>query len=239
MNMTSNCNVTNSSRQMQVTTICHWMKTNPWKFSAYAADSRSYCSMYKVFAFLWIRLKQNLVLLQLFASQDWRWSGTWCCRSISWDRVRFWRDHPCQLRVTTIAQSLSCRQLPAAKITVLVFIRRSGCEIKLFVREKLWLFAKHQLLVEWKQINYNMQTKMCDRQSWLEIGLSNSKKHLTNDKAITHVLLLWSNFTNFWLAILWLLTSSRNPLNFTSFCKRQCCFRFPCLTYCGCTEQWK
>jgi len=28
-------------------------------------------------------LKQNLVLLQLFPSQDWRWSGTWCCRSIS------------------------------------------------------------------------------------------------------------------------------------------------------------
>jgi len=35
MNMTSNCDVTNSAHQIQITTTCHWM--NPlWKFSAYA-----------------------------------------------------------------------------------------------------------------------------------------------------------------------------------------------------------
>jgi len=36
MNMTSNCDVTNSANQIQVTTVCHWMKLPPWKFSAYA-----------------------------------------------------------------------------------------------------------------------------------------------------------------------------------------------------------
>ena len=35
MNMTSNCDVTNSGHQMQMTTTCHWM-TPPWEFSAYA-----------------------------------------------------------------------------------------------------------------------------------------------------------------------------------------------------------
>ena len=33
--MTSNCDVTNSAQQIQMTTLCHWMKP-PWKFSAYA-----------------------------------------------------------------------------------------------------------------------------------------------------------------------------------------------------------
>jgi len=31
----SNCDVTNSTHQIQMTTLCHWMKP-PWKFSAYA-----------------------------------------------------------------------------------------------------------------------------------------------------------------------------------------------------------
>jgi len=35
MNMTSNCDVTNSAHQIQMTTICHRM-TPPGKFSAYA-----------------------------------------------------------------------------------------------------------------------------------------------------------------------------------------------------------
>ena len=36
MNITSNCDVTNSGHQIQLTTICHWI-TPPWKFSAYVA----------------------------------------------------------------------------------------------------------------------------------------------------------------------------------------------------------
>jgi len=36
MNMTSNCDVTNSAHKTQMTPSCHWMKTTPWKFSAYA-----------------------------------------------------------------------------------------------------------------------------------------------------------------------------------------------------------
>ena len=35
MNMTSNCDVTNSAHQIHMTAICHWMNP-PWKFSAYA-----------------------------------------------------------------------------------------------------------------------------------------------------------------------------------------------------------
>jgi len=34
--MTSNCDVTNSAQQTQMTTLCHWMKPPPWKLSAYA-----------------------------------------------------------------------------------------------------------------------------------------------------------------------------------------------------------
>jgi len=37
MNMTSNYDVTNSTHQMQMTTICHWMKP-PRKIFAYATD---------------------------------------------------------------------------------------------------------------------------------------------------------------------------------------------------------
>jgi len=36
--MTSNCDVTNSTQQIQMTTLCHWMKPLPWKFSAYATE---------------------------------------------------------------------------------------------------------------------------------------------------------------------------------------------------------
>jgi len=36
MDMTSNCDVTNNAHQIQMTTICHWMKPPPWKLSAYA-----------------------------------------------------------------------------------------------------------------------------------------------------------------------------------------------------------
>jgi len=35
---TSNCDVTYSAHQIQMTTICHWMNP-PWKFSAYATAS--------------------------------------------------------------------------------------------------------------------------------------------------------------------------------------------------------
>ena len=42
MNMTSNCDVTNSAHQIKMTTICHWMKNPWWKFSAYATV-RSTC----------------------------------------------------------------------------------------------------------------------------------------------------------------------------------------------------
>jgi len=38
VNTTSNCDVTNSAHQIQMTTICHWTKTSPWKISAYATD---------------------------------------------------------------------------------------------------------------------------------------------------------------------------------------------------------
>jgi len=37
MDMTSNCDVTNSAHQIQMTTIWPWTKP-PWKFSAYATD---------------------------------------------------------------------------------------------------------------------------------------------------------------------------------------------------------
>ena len=40
MSMTSNCDVTNSAHQIQMTTICHWMKPPPWKFSAYATEPK-------------------------------------------------------------------------------------------------------------------------------------------------------------------------------------------------------
>jgi len=36
MEMTSNCDVTNSAHQKQITTIWPWTKPPPWKFSAYA-----------------------------------------------------------------------------------------------------------------------------------------------------------------------------------------------------------
>jgi len=36
--MASNCDVINSAHQIQMATICHWMKPPPWKFSAYATD---------------------------------------------------------------------------------------------------------------------------------------------------------------------------------------------------------
>ena len=36
INMTSNCDVTKSAHQIQMTIICHWMKPPPRKFSAYA-----------------------------------------------------------------------------------------------------------------------------------------------------------------------------------------------------------
>jgi len=36
MNMMPKCDVTNSTHQIQMTTICHWMKSPPWKFSEYA-----------------------------------------------------------------------------------------------------------------------------------------------------------------------------------------------------------
>jgi len=39
MNMTSNCDVTNSAHQIQMTIMCHWMKPLPWKFSAYATGA--------------------------------------------------------------------------------------------------------------------------------------------------------------------------------------------------------
>ena len=36
MNMTSNYDVTNSAHQIQITTICHWMKPPPLQFYAYS-----------------------------------------------------------------------------------------------------------------------------------------------------------------------------------------------------------
>jgi len=39
MEMTSNCDVTNSAHQIQMTTIWPWTKTSPWKFSPYATGS--------------------------------------------------------------------------------------------------------------------------------------------------------------------------------------------------------
>ena len=44
MNMTSNCDVTKSAHQIQMTTIIHWM-TPPWKFSAYATGHL--CPLFK------------------------------------------------------------------------------------------------------------------------------------------------------------------------------------------------
>jgi len=38
MEMMSNCDVTNSEHQIQMTTIRPWTKPPPWKFSAYATD---------------------------------------------------------------------------------------------------------------------------------------------------------------------------------------------------------
>ena len=52
MSMTSNCDVTNSAHQIQMTTICHWMNP-PWKFSAYATAGKNLRSI----------KDQNVVLL--------------------------------------------------------------------------------------------------------------------------------------------------------------------------------
>jgi len=38
MEMTSNCDVTNSAHQKQITTIWPWTNPPPWKFTAYATD---------------------------------------------------------------------------------------------------------------------------------------------------------------------------------------------------------
>jgi len=38
MNMTSNCDVKHKAHQIEMTTICHWMKPPPRKFSAYATS---------------------------------------------------------------------------------------------------------------------------------------------------------------------------------------------------------
>ena len=46
MNMTSNCDVTNSTIQIQMTIMCHSMKTPQWKFSAYATGgSATFCAL--------------------------------------------------------------------------------------------------------------------------------------------------------------------------------------------------
>jgi len=42
MEMTSNCDVTNSAHQMQMTTIWPSTKHPPWKVSAYATGGRSF-----------------------------------------------------------------------------------------------------------------------------------------------------------------------------------------------------
>jgi len=36
MNMTSTCDIKNSAHQMQMITICHWIKSPSWTFFAYA-----------------------------------------------------------------------------------------------------------------------------------------------------------------------------------------------------------
>jgi len=40
MDMTSNCDVTNSAHQIQMTTIWPWTTTPQWKFSAYATAGK-------------------------------------------------------------------------------------------------------------------------------------------------------------------------------------------------------
>jgi len=48
--MTSFCDVTNSAHQIQMTTLCHWMKPPPWKVSAYATASTSgFTIIYQLF----------------------------------------------------------------------------------------------------------------------------------------------------------------------------------------------
>ena len=47
MNTTSKCDVTNSAHQTQMTTMCHWMKPSPWKYSVYATDGKI-CSDFTV-----------------------------------------------------------------------------------------------------------------------------------------------------------------------------------------------
>ena len=48
--MTSFCDVTNSAHQIQITTLCHWMKPRPWKVSAYATASTSgFTIIYQLF----------------------------------------------------------------------------------------------------------------------------------------------------------------------------------------------
>jgi len=42
MNMTSTCDDTNSAHQLQMTTMCHWMKSPSWKFSACATALNSW-----------------------------------------------------------------------------------------------------------------------------------------------------------------------------------------------------
>ena len=62
--MTSNCDVTNSAHQIQMTTLCHWMNRPPWKFSACATDQKR------------APTRSGLDILQDtcdFLDQDWIW----------------------------------------------------------------------------------------------------------------------------------------------------------------------
>jgi len=36
LNVTSDCDVKNNAHQIQMSTICHWLKPSPWKVPAYA-----------------------------------------------------------------------------------------------------------------------------------------------------------------------------------------------------------
>jgi len=52
--MTSNCDVTISAHQIQMTTLCHWMKPPPWKFSAYANGALTHARWWKAIgSFIW------------------------------------------------------------------------------------------------------------------------------------------------------------------------------------------
>ena len=104
-NVTSNCDVTNSSHQIQMTTICHWMNL-PWKFSSYAIG---YARDKGLRFSLQLTQRRQEAANSLPAQKPWQHSSNW---------LRHCRCHgqPCRLCVLNlfhVTTSTNCVRLKA------------------------------------------------------------------------------------------------------------------------------